>query len=123
MAADGHRADAQLACDAPQRPALQHPQEQDRGLIGRKPLQQRFCRNAEAFCGCWLFALGGGEMVEERTLVGTVSIEALMAPGVNSLLVLTVGDPHQAAVIVQVMLQGSVDTLLEEEQPWCSIPA
>ena len=36
-----------------------------------------------------------------------------MAPGVNSLLVLAAGDPLQAAVIPQVMLQGSVDTLLE----------
>jgi len=43
MAADGHHADSQLACDAPQRPAVQHPQAQDRGLFGRKPLQQRFC--------------------------------------------------------------------------------
>jgi hypothetical protein len=33
----------------------------------------------------------------------------------NSLIVLMVGDPHQAAVIAQVMLRGSVDTLLEED--------
>jgi hypothetical protein len=38
-----------------------------------------------------------------------------MAPGMNSLIVLMVGDPHQAAVIAQVMLRGSVDTLLEED--------
>lgn len=37
-----------------------------------------------------------------------------MAPGVDTLLVLTAGDPHQAAVIAQVMLQGSVDRQLEE---------
>jgi hypothetical protein len=48
MAADGHHADPQLACDAPLRVALQHPQAQDRGLMGRKPLQQCFCGNAEA---------------------------------------------------------------------------
>jgi len=36
-----------------------------------------------------------------------------MAPGMNALLVLAAGDPHQTAVIPQVMLQGSVDTLLE----------
>jgi hypothetical protein len=49
VAADGHRVAAQLACDAPQRPALQHPQAQDRGFIRRQLLQQRFCGNADAF--------------------------------------------------------------------------
>ena len=43
-----------------------------------------------------------------------MSIEALMAPGVNSLLVLAAGDPRQAAVIEQIVLQGSLDTRLEE---------
>jgi len=43
----------------------------------------------------------------------SVSIEALMAPRMDALLVLTAGDPHQATVIAQVMLQGSVDTPLE----------
>jgi len=37
-----------------------------------------------------------------------------MAPGVDALLVLTAGDPHQATVIAQVVLQGSLDTPLEE---------
>lgn len=37
-----------------------------------------------------------------------------MLPGMNALLVLAAGDPHQATVIAQVMLQSSVDTLLEE---------
>ena len=36
-----------------------------------------------------------------------------MAQRMNALLVLTAGDPHQATVIAQVMLQGSVDTPLE----------
>ena len=37
-----------------------------------------------------------------------------MAPGMNALLVLAAGHPHQATVIAQVMLQGSVDTMLDE---------
>ncbi len=67
-------------------------------------------------------SLSKDELVEVRPLVGTVSIEALMAPGVNALLVLAAGEPHQAAVIAQVMLQGSVDKLLEVGSLRYSIP-
>ena len=93
VAADGHHADPQLACDAPQRGPFQHPQAQDRGLMGRKPLQQLFGGTPETFRGCCLFALRGGEVVEVRALVGTEGIEALMAPGMDALLVLTAGRP------------------------------
>jgi hypothetical protein len=37
-----------------------------------------------------------------------------MPQRVNAFLVLTAGDPHQTTVIAQVMLQGSLDTRLEE---------
>jgi len=41
--------------------------------------------------------------------------EALMDPRVNANLVLAAGDPHQATVIAQVMLQGSLISLLEKD--------
>jgi hypothetical protein len=53
-------------------------------------------------------------MDEERALVGTKGIEALMAQRMNALLVLTAGDPHEATMIAQEMLQGSLNPALEE---------
>ncbi len=113
MAADGHRADAELPADRPQRLAFQHPQAQDRGLARRKALQQGVSGHAGAFGADWLFARRRGEDVQQRPFAWADCIEALMAPGVNAFLVLAAGDPHQATVIAQVLLQGSLLTQLQ----------
>jgi hypothetical protein len=93
--------------------ALQQPQAQDHRLVRRKALQQGVSGNAEAFGG-WLFALGGGEGVEIRAFAWAESVEALMPQRMNAFLVLAARHPHQAAVIAQIVLQGSLDTRLEE---------
>ena len=52
-------------------------------------------------------------MVEIGPLVGPVGIEALMPQRMNAFLVLTARDPHQAAMIAKLMLQGSLNPALE----------
>ena len=85
------RSHAQLACKAPQRPVFQYPQAQDRGLVHR-----------------------GGEGVEIGACAWAGCIKALMTQRMNAFLVLAARHPHQAAVIAQVVLQGFLDTRLEE---------
>jgi hypothetical protein len=65
---------------------------------GRSPTAEcnRYCR--------------GEDFVNAQAFV----FEALMPPRGKALLLLAAGDPHQANVIAQDMLQGSVDTTLEE---------
>ena len=86
----------------PQRLALQHPQAQDRRLTSRKPLQQADCGYAEAFDRFKRFACRSGERVQQVPLIGTLGIEAVMAPRMDALLVLTAGAAPMA--------------------PWCANP-
>ena len=52
--------------------------------------------------------------MQQQPCDGAGGIEALMPQRMNAVLVFSPGDPHQATVIVQVMLQGSMDKRLEE---------
>jgi len=89
VAADDHRADTQLPAYRLQRLSFQHPQAQDRGLVRRKALQQRFRRNAKTIGSGSHFAHRAGEGVQQRPFVEADCIEALMPRGVNAFLMLT----------------------------------
>lgn len=104
-----HGTDAQLLTDLAETLALQHRESDDRRLGRREPIEQGLDAHATGLARL----LGRLQLIDPEITAGQRGMQALMAPGVSALLVLTPWDAHQAAVIAEVMEQGALDAALE----------
>ena len=104
-----HGADTQLLTDMAEALALQQRQPDDRGLGRREPIQQ----GLDALATGLARLLGCLQLIDPEITAGHRGMQALVAPGVAALLVLTPRDADQAAVITEVVEQGALDAAPE----------